>query len=96
MPLSLAFGVLMLRSILENPQMSALASSKDETSREEACALYASLMAAVRVSSSIIAIDVDVPTADAGEVVQALAKQVVAYSLRNMVSRLTSSRMFMF
>ena len=70
--------------ILENPQISALASAKDETSQEEACALYASLMAAVRVSDSIVCVDVDVPTPDSSEIVKALAKQVVAYSLRNM------------
>jgi hypothetical protein len=70
--------------ILENPQLTALASAKDESSQEEACALYASLMAAVRVSSSILCIDIDIPTQDSSEVVKALAKQVVAYSLRNM------------
>ena len=63
-----------------------LASASDEASQEEACALYASCMAAVRVSDSIVCIDIDVPTHDSGEMVQALAKQVVAYSLRNMVS----------
>ena len=65
--------------------MTELASASDEASQEEACALYASLMAAVRVSDSIICIDIDVPTQESGEMVQALAKQVVAYSLRNMV-----------
>ena len=71
-------------NILENHLLSPLASAKDEASQEEACALYASLMAAVRVSHSIICIDIDVPSADSGEVVKALAKQVVAYSLRNL------------
>ena len=71
-------------NILENPQLSALASAKDEASQEEACALYASLMAAVRVSDSIVCIDIDVPSQDSSEIVKALAKQVVAYSLRNM------------
>jgi hypothetical protein len=73
-------------SILENPAISALASASDEASREEACALFASLMVAVRVSETIVSIDVDIPKAEAGEIVQALAKQVVAYSLRNLVS----------
>lgn len=41
-------------------------------------------MAAVRVSKSLVAIDVDMPSAKSSEVVKALAKQVVAYSLRNM------------
>ena len=71
-------------SILENPRLSALASTNDEASQQEACALYASLMAAVRVSKTIISVDVDVPSPDSSEVVKALAKQVVAYCLRNM------------
>lgn len=71
-------------NILENPQISALATATDEAEQEEACALYASLMAAVRVSDSIICVDVDVPGPRSSEVVKALAKQVVAYSLRNM------------
>ncbi|MCJ1401103.1 hypothetical protein MMC11_004315 [Xylographa trunciseda] len=71
-------------NILENPELTALASAKDEASQEEACALYASLMAAVRVSNSIICIDIDVPSPDSSEIVKALAKQVVAYCLRNM------------
>lgn len=87
-------------NILENPQLSALASAKDEESQEEACALYASYMAAVRVSNTLICIDIDVsqtrihckngtnrlqvPSPDNSEIVKALAKQVVAYSLRNM------------
>ncbi|KAL8694769.1 MAG: hypothetical protein Q9218_000615 [Villophora microphyllina] len=71
-------------NILENHLISGLASAKDESGQEEACALYASLMAAVRVSKSIVCIDIDVPTEDSSEIVRALAKQVVAYSLRNM------------
>jgi len=73
-------------NLLENHLLSPLASAKDEASQEEACALYASLMAAVRVSNTIICIDIDVPTADSSEVVKALAKQVVAYSLQNLES----------
>ncbi|KAL8758499.1 MAG: hypothetical protein Q9184_003903, partial [Pyrenodesmia sp. 2 TL-2023] len=71
-------------NILENHLLSPLASAKDEATQEEACALYASLMVAVRVSTSIVCIDVEVPTEDSSEVIKALAKQVVAYSLRNM------------
>jgi len=71
-------------NILENPQLTALATAKDAATQEEACALYASLMAAVRVSDSIVCIDIDVPSPESSEVVKALAKQVVAYSLRNM------------
>lgn len=90
-------------NLLENPQLTALANAKSETDQEEACALYASLMAAVRVSSTIFCVDIDVsvsnlgtdmiridccvtqvPSPDNSEVVKALAKQIVAYSLRNM------------
>lgn len=73
-------------NILENHLLSPLASAKTAAMQEEACALYASLMAAVRVSDTIICIDVDVPSQDSSEVVKALAKQVVAYSLRNLES----------
>lgn len=71
-------------NILENHKLKPLASAKSEAEQEEACALYASLMAAVRVSDSIICIDIDVPSPDSSEIVKALAKQVVAYSLRNL------------
>ncbi len=71
-------------SLMENPELSALANASDEKQQEEACALYASLMAAVRVSKTLVCIDIDVPVAESSEVVKALAKQVVAYCLRNM------------
>ncbi|KAK0103881.1 hypothetical protein ONS96_004990 [Cadophora gregata f. sp. sojae] len=71
-------------NIMENPGLAALANAKEEANQEEACALYASLMAAVRVSQTIICIDIEVPSADSSEVVKALAKQVVAYCLWNM------------
>ena len=71
-------------NLLENPELSALANATNEANQEEACALYASLMAAVRVSKSLICIDIEVPSPNSSEVVKALAKQVVAYSLRNM------------
>ena len=71
-------------NILENHLLVPLASAKTEAAQEEACAMYASLMAAVRVSDTIICIDIDVPTEDSGDIVKALAKQVVAYSLRNL------------
>lgn len=52
-------------SILENPELSRLANANEETSvemQEEACALYAALMAAVRVSKTVICVDIDVST----------------------------------
>jgi hypothetical protein len=71
-------------SILENPQITAVATATDEATQEEAAALYASLMVAAKLSHTIMCIDVDVPGQDSSEVVKALAKQVVAYCLRNM------------
>ncbi|KFX90773.1 hypothetical protein O988_08039, partial [Pseudogymnoascus sp. VKM F-3808] len=71
-------------NLLGNPELTALATAGADGHQEEACALYASLMAAVRVSRSLICIDIDLPAAASSEVVKALAKQVVAYSLRNM------------
>jgi len=71
-------------NIMENPELAALADAKDEANQEEACAVYASLMAAVRVSRTIICIDIEVPSSDSSEIVKALAKQVVAYCLWNM------------
>jgi hypothetical protein len=96
-------------TILENPQLSALSQATDEDSQEEACALYASLCAAARVSKSLVCIDVDVshtflpavvsiltittqvPGPGQSEVVKALAKQIVAYCLRNMDRTMASS-----
>ncbi|KAF2822080.1 RNI-like protein [Ophiobolus disseminans] len=70
-------------NILENPEISRVATTTDEETQEEAAALYASLTLASKLSTSIICIDVDVPAPEMGEVVKALAKQVVAYCLRN-------------
>ncbi|KAH8808100.1 hypothetical protein F5884DRAFT_791046 [Xylogone sp. PMI_703] len=71
-------------SLMENPQLAMLANAKTEADQEEAAALYASLMAAVRVSRTIVCIDIEVPSPESSEVVKALAKQVVAYCLWNM------------
>ncbi|KAF2729387.1 RNI-like protein [Polyplosphaeria fusca] len=71
-------------NILGNPKITAVSVASDEASQEEAAALYASLMAAAKLSHVLMAIDVDVPGPEASEVVKALAKQIVAYCLRNM------------
>ncbi|EXJ83074.1 hypothetical protein A1O1_06692 [Capronia coronata CBS 617.96] len=71
-------------SILDNGPLIHAMNSKEEGAQEEACAFFASLMTAVRVSETIVAVEVEVPSADSSEVVKALASQVVAYSLRNM------------
>ncbi|KAF6839052.1 MAP-like protein 1 [Colletotrichum plurivorum] len=71
-------------SFLENPELVKLADAKTEEAQEEACALYASFLAATRVSKTIVCVDIDPPSENSGEIVKALAKQVVAYCLRNM------------
>lgn len=73
-------------NILENPELTRVATATDEETQEEAAALYASLTLAAKLSRSLICVDVDVPAPDSNEVVRALAKQVVAYCLRNIES----------
>lgn len=73
-------------NILENPEITRVATSTDEETQEEAAALYASLTLAAKLSKSLICIDVDIPAPEQGEVIKALAKQVVAYCLRNIES----------
>lgn len=71
-------------NLLENADLVNLADARTEEAQEEACALYASLMAATRLSKSIICVDIEVPSEQSGEIVKAMGKQVVAYTLRNM------------
>ncbi|KJZ78704.1 hypothetical protein HIM_02095 [Hirsutella minnesotensis 3608] len=71
-------------NLLGNAALVKLAGARTEEAQEEACALYASLLAASRVSNSLICVDIEVPGDEAGEIVKAMAKQVVAYCLRNM------------
>lgn len=71
-------------SFLQNPELTKLADANTEESQEEASALYASLLAAARLSPHLVCVDIDVPTDGSGEIVKALAKQIVAYCLRNM------------
>lgn len=71
-------------SFLQNPELTKLADASTEETQEEASALYAALLAAARLSPHLVAVDIDVPTERNGEVVKALAKQIIAYCLRNM------------
>ncbi|WXC43631.1 hypothetical protein QX201_003377 [Fusarium graminearum] len=71
-------------NITNNAEIVKLADARTEEAQEEACALYASLLAAARVSKSLICVDIEVPSEHSGEIVKAMAKQVVAYCLRNM------------
>lgn len=71
-------------NLLENAELVKLADARTEEAQEEACALYASLLAATRLSKSIICVDIEVPSEQSGEIVKAMGKQVVAYTLRNM------------
>jgi hypothetical protein len=71
-------------SFMENPDISRLTEATTEEGQEEACALFASLLAATRLSSSLVCVDIEVPTEKSSDLVKALAKQVVAYCLRNL------------
>ncbi|KAF5011401.1 hypothetical protein FDECE_2464 [Fusarium decemcellulare] len=71
-------------NLTNNAELVKLADARTEEAQEEACALYASLLAAARVSKSLICVDIEVPNERSGEIVKAMAKQVVAYCLRNM------------
>ncbi|KAK7429620.1 Microtubules assembly and stabilization protein [Neonectria magnoliae] len=71
-------------NLLGNSELMKLGNARTEEAQEEACALYASLLAAARVSKNLICVDIEVPSERSGEIVKAMAKQVVAYCLRNM------------
>ncbi|KAF8429234.1 hypothetical protein EV426DRAFT_673391 [Tirmania nivea] len=55
-----------------------------EGSLEEGAALYTALLAAVKVSKTIVRMDIDDPGVGSGEVIRGLARKVVAFCLRNM------------
>ncbi|OIW23596.1 RNI-like protein [Coniochaeta ligniaria NRRL 30616] len=82
-------------SFMENPEIVRLTDATTEEGQEEACALFASLLAATRVSKSLVCVDIEVPTEKSSDLVKALAKQVVAYCLTNLerlpVSELTAA-----
>ncbi|KAI1750762.1 RNI-like protein [Xylaria castorea] len=71
-------------NLLENPDLVRLADARTEDMQEEACALYASLLAAVRVSKTLIKIDIDDPTPESGELLKAMADRLVVYTMRNL------------
>ncbi|KAI1140233.1 RNI-like protein [Hypoxylon sp. FL0543] len=71
-------------NLLENTDLASLADARTEEGQEEACALYASLLAAARVSRALIKVDIENPTPESGEVVKALADRVVVYCMRNL------------
>jgi hypothetical protein len=71
-------------NLLENPDLVRLADARTEDLQEEACALYASLLAAVRVSKTLVKIDIDDPSPESGELLKALANRVVVFTMRNL------------
>ena len=75
--------------LLDNPELSKLSSTADPDMQPDSCAYYASLMWAVRLSKTLLAIDINLPTGDTNEVIQALGKQIDAYLFRN-IDRYTS------
>jgi len=71
-------------SILDNQKLVECMNSSQGEAREEACAVFVSLMTAVRASNTLVAVEFEVPSQDSSEVIKALSSQVVAYSLRNL------------
>ncbi|KAI1100211.1 RNI-like protein [Jackrogersella minutella] len=71
-------------NLLENPGLANIADAKTEEGQEEACALYASLLAAARVSRMLVKVDIYNPSPGSGEVVRALADRVVVFCMRNL------------
>lgn len=72
-------------SIVDNLQLSPsgkLAASSGAV--EELAALYTALVAAIKVSKTIVRVDIDEPGADASSVIKMLAQRMLAYLLRNM------------
>lgn len=71
-------------SVLGNQKIIDCINSTYEDAQEEACAVFVSLMTAVRASQTLVAVEIEVPSQESSEVVKALSSQVVAYSLRNL------------
>ncbi|KAK5944303.1 Microtubules assembly and stabilization protein [Knufia obscura] len=71
-------------SILDNQKLVDCMNSDQGEAQEEACAVFVSLMTAVRASKTLVAVEIEVPSQESSEVIKALASQVVAYSLRNL------------
>ena len=77
-------------NVLDNPLLVPAAVHEENAagdrsgSQEEGAALYTALVAAVKVSRSIVRMDIDEPGQGSGEVIKSLARKVVAYCLRNM------------
>jgi len=70
--------------ITENPLIQSGHTEMGEGSMEEGAAVYTALVAAVKVSKTVVRVDVDEAGSGAGEVIHALSKRLLAYCLRNM------------
>jgi len=70
--------------ITDNPLIQSGHSDMDEGSMEEGAAVYIALVAAVKVSKTIVRVDIDEAGSSAGEVIHALSRRLLAYCLRNM------------
>ncbi|KAL9056437.1 MAG: hypothetical protein Q9162_002918 [Coniocarpon cinnabarinum] len=76
-------------SFLENPELNKLATATDQSTQEDSCAYYASLMWAARLSKTLLAIDMHLPSSETNEVIQSLGKTIDAYLFRN-IDRFTA------
>ncbi|KAI5793545.1 hypothetical protein FPQ18DRAFT_332576 [Pyronema domesticum] len=62
----------------------SVAETRVEATAEEGAALYTALVAAVKVSRTIVRIDLDDPPVDSADVIHRLSRKLLAYCLRNM------------
>jgi hypothetical protein len=69
-----------------NPLIQLDQTKMSEGSMEEGAAVYTALVAAVKVSKTLVRVDIDEPGPDAGDVIHILSKRLLAYCLRNMES----------
>jgi hypothetical protein len=69
-----------------NPLIHLDQTKMSEGYMEEGAAVYTALVAAVKVSKTLVRVDIDEPGPDAGDVIHVLSKRLLAYCLRNMES----------
>lgn len=70
--------------LTDNPLIQLTQTKMSEGSMEEGAAVYTALVAAVKVSKTLVRVDVDEPGPDAGDVIHSLSKRLLSYCLRNM------------
>lgn len=70
--------------VMDNPLIQSGHGKMGEGQLEEGAAVYTALVAAVKVSRSLVRVDVDEPAAGAGDVIHSLSRRLLAYCIRNL------------